>query len=91
MSQQTNLLEESNADVNVPTLSADVHQEPAVMSVEKSFTPSEPVVTQASSAPATSVTKSGETAPLCYTCGNQTQRAGSCYVCTSCGTTSGCS
>lgn len=34
---------------------------------------------------------SSETAPLCYSCGNQTQRAGSCYVCTSCGTTSGCS
>lgn len=34
---------------------------------------------------------STETAPLCYSCGNITQRAGSCYVCTSCGTTSGCS
>lgn len=33
----------------------------------------------------------GEMAPLCSNCGNQTQRAGSCYVCTSCGTTSGCS
>lgn len=32
-----------------------------------------------------------ETAPLCYNCGNQTQRAGSCYVCTSCGSTTGCS
>lgn len=30
-------------------------------------------------------------APLCYNCGNQTQRAGSCYVCTSCGSTTGCS
>jgi ribonucleoside-diphosphate reductase alpha chain len=30
-------------------------------------------------------------APLCYNCGNQTQRAGSCYVCTSCGATTGCS
>jgi ribonucleoside-diphosphate reductase alpha chain len=30
-------------------------------------------------------------APLCFNCGNQTQRAGSCYVCTSCGSTSGCS
>ncbi|MFS8120300.1 MAG: vitamin B12-dependent ribonucleotide reductase, partial [Microcoleus sp.] len=30
-------------------------------------------------------------APLCSNCGNMTQRAGSCYVCTSCGTTSGCS
>lgn len=31
------------------------------------------------------------TAPLCTVCGNITQRAGSCYVCTSCGATSGCS
>lgn len=30
-------------------------------------------------------------APLCSNCGNVTQRAGSCYVCTSCGSTSGCS
>lgn len=30
-------------------------------------------------------------APLCYNCGNQTQRAGSCYVCGSCGSTTGCS
>lgn len=30
-------------------------------------------------------------APLCANCGNQTQRAGSCYVCTSCGSTTGCS
>jgi len=37
------------------------------------------------------VVSSAEIAPLCYNCGNQTQRAGSCYVCTSCGTTSGCS
>lgn len=29
--------------------------------------------------------------PMCTNCGNQTQRAGSCYVCTSCGTTTGCS
>jgi ribonucleoside-diphosphate reductase alpha chain len=31
------------------------------------------------------------TAPLCYNCGNQTQRSGSCYVCMSCGSTTGCS
>jgi len=30
-------------------------------------------------------------APLCYTCGSKMQPAGSCYVCTSCGSTSGCS
>jgi ribonucleoside-diphosphate reductase alpha chain len=30
-------------------------------------------------------------APLCYACGSKMQPAGSCYVCTSCGATSGCS
>jgi ribonucleoside-diphosphate reductase alpha chain len=30
-------------------------------------------------------------APLCYSCGIKMQRAGSCHVCSSCGTTSGCS
>jgi ribonucleoside-diphosphate reductase alpha chain len=30
-------------------------------------------------------------APMCYQCGNSMQRAGSCYVCSSCGATSGCS
>jgi ribonucleoside-diphosphate reductase alpha chain len=30
-------------------------------------------------------------APMCYTCGIQMRRAGSCHVCESCGTTSGCS
>ena len=30
-------------------------------------------------------------APLCYACGSKMQPAGSCYVCASCGATSGCS
>ncbi|MDG6997661.1 MAG: hypothetical protein JRN15_00940 [Nitrososphaerota archaeon] len=30
-------------------------------------------------------------APYCYQCGNVMQRAGSCYVCSACGSTSGCS
>jgi ribonucleoside-diphosphate reductase alpha chain len=30
-------------------------------------------------------------APFCYSCGNVMQRAGSCYCCPSCGSTSGCS
>ena len=30
-------------------------------------------------------------APLCYNCGNKMRPAGSCYVCESCGSTSGCS
>lgn len=35
--------------------------------------------------------KKDDTAPMCYNCGNQTQRSGSCYVCTACGSTTGCS
>jgi ribonucleoside-diphosphate reductase alpha chain len=35
--------------------------------------------------------KLDDTAPICYNCGNQTQRSGSCYVCTACGSTTGCS
>jgi ribonucleoside-diphosphate reductase alpha chain len=30
-------------------------------------------------------------APYCYECGVQMQRAGSCFACPFCGTTSGCS
>ncbi len=90
MNNQTSLLGEDSADTAIPTMPADVHQEP-VIAPEPAIAASEPVVTQASSAPAASMSPAGETAPLCYSCGNQTQRAGSCYVCTSCGTTSGCS
>jgi ribonucleoside-diphosphate reductase alpha chain len=32
-----------------------------------------------------------DAAPLCFNCGNKTQRSGSCYVCTACGSTTGCS
>ncbi len=76
LNNQTSLLEAEEQPVL--TVPANVRQEP--------------VATQASSVPTSSVSAGGgETAPLCYSCGNQTQRAGSCYVCTSCGTTSGCS
>ncbi|MHB8463662.1 MAG: vitamin B12-dependent ribonucleotide reductase [Acidimicrobiales bacterium] len=37
------------------------------------------------------VQPSAKDAPYCYQCGNAMQRAGSCFVCTSCGATSGCS
>lgn len=47
--------------------------------------------TAATKVPAAAKATLDDTAPLCYNCGNQTQRAGSCYVCTSCGSTTGCS
>jgi ribonucleoside-diphosphate reductase alpha chain len=43
-----------------------------------------------SSKPAASRPVSSD-APYCYQCGVQMQRAGSCFACPSCGTTSGCS
>jgi ribonucleoside-diphosphate reductase alpha chain len=50
------------------------------------------VASAPASAPRASKTPVTEsTAPLCSTCGNQTMRSGSCYVCASCGTTTGCS
>ncbi len=42
-----------------------------------------------SSAPAPSA--NADSAPLCFTCGDVMARAGSCYTCRSCGSTSGCS
>lgn len=42
-------------------------------------------------APASKSASKDDNAPLCFNCGNQTQRSGSCYVCTSCGSTTGCS
>jgi len=37
------------------------------------------------------VTGHSADAPLCFTCGTKMRRAGSCYVCEGCGSTSGCS
>ncbi len=37
------------------------------------------------------VTGQSSDAPLCFTCGTKMRRAGSCYVCEGCGSTSGCS
>ena len=41
--------------------------------------------------PSTLDTPRANDAPMCMTCGISMIRAGSCYVCTSCGSTSGCS
>ena len=62
----------------------------ALVSAEPLATTSLPTA-QAVSAIASSAPQADVAAPMCYNCGNQTQRAGSCYVCTSCGSTTGCS
>lgn len=77
--EQTSLLPEQPAEAKVDATIA-----PALAPVETSK------AAAVSEKPKKS-TKSDNTAPLCYNCGNQTQKAGSCYVCTSCGSTTGCS
>ena len=48
-----------------------------------------PVTTKSTTSPVARAEQ--RDAPMCYACGNSMQRAGSCYVCSSCGATSGCS
>ncbi len=87
-SEQTSLLGSEASVAAEPT--------PAVViAVTEAQAPETPkVALEAAPAPkATSkqVASADPAAPMCYNCGNQTQRAGSCYVCTSCGSTTGCS
>ncbi len=78
---QTSLLEETAVVEGAQTSVAKAEE--AKKSVPQ------PTVTTLS--PSTKQKVLDDTAPLCYNCGNQTQRSGSCYVCTSCGSTTGCS
>ncbi len=52
--------------------------------------PAEPAADQRPSTPVVSPPSAAH-APFCMTCGVPMQRAGACYVCGDCGTTSGCS
>ena len=54
-------------------------------------TPQDVVAAAVETPRATKKPAADHNAPMCYNCGNQTQKAGSCYVCTSCGSTTGCS
>jgi ribonucleoside-diphosphate reductase alpha chain len=70
------------------TLEQDLVEDAGVSSVPPSTRVER--VTQASD-PTMFQRRAQRDAPLCYQCGVVMQRTGSCYVCTSCGTTSGCS
>jgi ribonucleoside-diphosphate reductase alpha chain len=89
---QTSLLE----DISPEEEAVHAEQEIAVSEPVKSATASTAPVTsvsqatQATMAPAKKIIRD-DAAPLCFNCGNQTQRAGSCYVCSACGSTTGCS
>jgi ribonucleoside-diphosphate reductase alpha chain len=91
---QTSLLGEADLLTEQPQEAPVIVLQPASMTVEPVAAVSTPAPgptpAPASKKPAPAV-KQDDTAPICYNCGNQTQRAGSCYVCTSCGSTTGCS
>ena len=82
-------------------LSTQERTQPTLPGVEESATPTVGIeqpethqieLTLAPAAPAVPTARPEQRdAPYCYSCGDLMQRAGSCYVCSSCGTTSGCS
>ncbi len=79
---QTTLLEEQeSSEVDDRGGEAAVKEEPAP----------QPVKVAQTSQKTSSKGVGDDAAPMCYNCGNQTQRSGSCYVCTACGSTTGCS
>jgi ribonucleoside-diphosphate reductase alpha chain len=84
-------LEDSLADDQTSLLTDDQSVTGQMVHQNGKETAAEPA---APAAPATASQQpkvTADAAPLCFNCGNQTQRAGSCYVCTSCGSTTGCS
>jgi len=88
---QTTLLDETQsapAPLDTVTLAADTAPDPVITA----STSPEPQVNEAPAvSSAAKSTVQDASAPLCFNCGNQTQRAGTCYVCTACGSTTGCS
>jgi ribonucleoside-diphosphate reductase alpha chain len=88
---------EERSDLGI--LSTQERMQPTLPGVEEMSTPTVGLVEdglsngRAGAQPASQALARAEQldAPLCYSCGNTMQRAGSCYVCGSCGSTSGCS
>ena len=90
---------EERAELNILTTSE--RTQPTLPGVEESTTvtrqgsdvpPDPPTVpSPAQFAAQLALGSAGADAPLCMQCGVAMQRAGSCYVCTDCGATSGCS
>ncbi len=89
---QTSLLEVAEpAPVQVALVSEPQPAEGPIMAANQPHPASSPSVSEAPSFGTDDSIMADPAAPLCYNCGNQTQRAGTCYVCSSCGSTTGCS
>ncbi len=78
-------------------LTTHERRQPTLPGVEEQTTPSSSVVEEMTVEETTDEPATGTAivrpldAPYCYQCGVQMQRAGSCFACPSCGSTSGCS
>ncbi len=85
----------STAERIQPTLPDIAEQATPTKGIESSATLFESKPIEVTAKPTTEATTLArapqQDAPMCYSCGNSMQRAGSCYVCSSCGATSGCS
>ncbi|HEX5744122.1 MAG TPA: hypothetical protein VFX84_01585, partial [Candidatus Saccharimonadales bacterium] len=99
--EQTSLLDEGQT-VETPVRAPEVplkQERPEPAPIPEPVPKTAPVAAMAGTlaastkaeASAPAAAKKDDTAPMCYNCGNQTQRSGSCYVCTACGSTTGCS
>ncbi len=86
--EQTSLLEDTEEDME-PQAAESVTKQVEIGGTATQTQPMAPVVPKEAQSGKKAI--KDDTAPLCYNCGNQTQRSGSCYVCTSCGSTTGCS
>jgi ribonucleoside-diphosphate reductase alpha chain len=71
--------------IGLGILTTGERTQPTLPGVEEQVTPSSPGSEIPQDPPA------APDAPFCMTCGVPMQRAGACYVCSDCGTTSGCS
>ncbi len=91
---QASLLDLPAAEDGIPKIDQEIASDEPSQVVEASTAPALTVSATATSqteADKPKAIRKDEAAPLCYNCGNQTVRAGTCYVCTSCGSTTGCS
>jgi ribonucleoside-diphosphate reductase alpha chain len=86
--EQTSLVEDLSVEEALAPAPTVAEQQPEIVT-EKLVVEDIKITSTTSSEK--KATKIDEHAPMCYNCGNQTQRSGSCYVCTSCGSTTGCS
>ena len=94
--EESSTVRESSVDIDPPSpdLNLDLTEHrpsrdrPATPPAPAAGTPPPPAGPRAAAVPEGSRRID---APYCYGCGMEMQRAGSCYVCSSCGATSGCS